>query len=269
MKIHFSHHFLHIFFIVFLLSCQNQEGKPIETPSSKKRIAFTQENKNLEVFEKYAQKIDGNKKLSKIQSLFYTDSDGNTTEAYAWIDEKMEVVKLLQNETKVSGKKMERIFYFLNGLKTMSRQIVYHYELKKPYFSEQRSYYSTKGAVIATFQRYDKQEDLSLVALSLGEKQDCSHRVALDLIKRTGEFETRFRGFDEAFGRNFLVLGTENQSTTLAFNVESPLLKQLKSSENSYKNKCFLDVVFSPITEPNGFTFQALWDLSFAKNEKS
>ena len=263
MKIHFSHHFLHIFFILFLLSCQNQEGKPIETPSSKKRIAFTQENKNLEVFEKYAQKIDGNKKLSKIQSLFYTDSDGNTTDAYAWIDEKMEVVKLLQNETKVSGKKMERIFYFLNGLKTMSRLIVYHYELKKPYFSEQRSYYSLTGAVIATFSRYSSTEELDLTELKKTDKQELNHRNALAVIKRIGDFETRFRGFDEAFGRKFIVLGTENQTSTLAFNVESAILKQLMNGEKKYKNE-LLEVQFSPITEPDGFTFQALVDLNYS-----
>lgn len=85
------------------------------------------------------------------------------------------------------------------------------------------------------------------------------------MIKRSGDFETRFLGFDEAFGRKFLVLGTSNQSTTVAFNVESPILKQLKNNEKSYKNKRF-DVEFSPITEPDGFTFQALINLSEAKN---
>jgi hypothetical protein len=235
----------------------------MEEQSSKKRIAFNQENKNLEVFEKYAQKIDDNKTLSKIQSLFYTDSDGNTMEANAWIDKKMEVVKLYQTENKVSGKKVERIFYFLNGLKTMSRQIVFHYELKKPYFSEERSYYSLTGAIIATFSRYSSSEELDLVALKKTEKQALNHATALAIIKRTGDFETRFRGFDEAFGRNFIVLGTEKQTSTVAFNVESPILKQLKSGENKHKNE-LLEVQFSPITEPDGFTFQALVDLTYA-----
>ncbi|MCX8486704.1 MAG: hypothetical protein ORN53_05950 [Crocinitomicaceae bacterium] len=140
--------------MLLLVSCKNEQGKSVASNSTKKRIAFTEENKNLAVFEKYALKIDGNKSLSKIQSLFYTDSDGNTTEAFAWIDENMEVLKLQQNENMASGKKIERIFYFLNGIKTMSRQNTYHYELKKPYFSEQRSYYSLTGAVIATFSRY-------------------------------------------------------------------------------------------------------------------
>lgn len=219
------------------------------------------------VFEEYVKKIDENKQLEKIQSLFYTDSEGNTNEASAWLDGNMNIVKIKQVEILTSGKKYERTFYFCDGLKTVSQQIISHYELKKTYFTQQLSYYSTSGSVIATFQRYAKQEDLSLVDLSVGEKQDSPHRVALDLIKRTGEFETQFREFDEAFGRNFIVLGTENQSTTLAFNVESALLKQLKSNENSFKNKC-LDVEFSQITEPDGFTFQALVDLSFAKNEK-
>lgn len=262
MKISFSHHFLLSFSIFFLFSCTNQPGKSIEEPSSKKRIVFTQENKNLEVFEKYAQKIDGNKTLSKIQSLFYTDSDGNTTEAFGWIDKNMEVLKLQQNENKASGKKVERIFYFLNGLKTMSRQIVYHYELKKPYFSEQRSYYSLTGAVIATFSRYSSTEELDSIELKKTDKQELNHQYALSIIKRTGDFETRFRGFDEAFGRKFIVLGTDNQTSTIAFNVESPILKQLMDAEKQHKNK-LLDVQFSPITEPDGFTFQALVDLTF------
>ena len=84
--------------MILLVSCKNEQGKSVASNSTKKRIAFTEENKNLDVFEKYALKIDGNKSLSKIQSLFYTDSDGNTTEAYAWIDDKMEVLKLQQNE---------------------------------------------------------------------------------------------------------------------------------------------------------------------------
>ncbi len=252
--------------MILLVSCKNEQGKSVESNSTKKRIAFTEENKNLDVFEKYALKIDGNKSLSKIQSLFYTDSDGNTTEAYAWIDDKMEVLKLQQNENMASGKKIERIFYFLNGLKTMSRQIIYHYELKKPYFSEQRSYYSLTGAVIATFSRYSSTEELDLIELKKTDKQELNHQNALSIIKRTGDFETRFRGFDEAFGRKFIVLGTENQTSTIAFNVESPILKQLISAENKHKNER-LEVQFSPITEPDGFTFQALVDLTYSSKE--
>jgi hypothetical protein len=266
MKTHFRFPFLLFFLLFSLVNCEN-ESTPRTPKKEKKRIAFSEEFKDLLVFEKYVKKIDENKKLAKIQGLIYMDSEGNTNEASAWLDPNMNIVKIKQVEILTSGKKYERTFYFCEGLKTISQQVISHYELKKPYFTEERSYYSTSGSVIATFQRYAKQEDVSLTDLSEGEKHDCPHRIALDLIKRTGEFETRFRGFDEAFGRNFIVLGTEDQSTTLAFNVESPLLKQLKSSEKSFKNS-YLEVEFSPITEPDGFTFQALVNLSLVKNEK-
>jgi hypothetical protein len=124
--------------------------------------------------------------------LFYTDSEGNTNEASAWLDANMNIVKIKQVEILTSGKKYERTFYFCDGYKTVSQQIISHYELQKTYFTEHRSYYSTNGSVIATFQRYNKQEDLSLVELSVGEKQDCPHRVALDLIKRTGNSKRDF-----------------------------------------------------------------------------
>lgn len=256
-----------LFLLLFsLVNCQHESVS--STPEKvKKRIAFSEEFKDLVVFEKYVQKIDENKALQKIQGLFYTDSDGNTNEATAWLDANMNIVKIKQIENLTSGKKYERTFYFCDGLKTVSQQITAHYELKVPYFSEERSYYSSNESVIATFQRSSKQEDLSLQTLSVGEKHVCSHCEALDIIKRTGDFETRFRGFDEAFGRNFIVLGTENQSTTLAFNVESPMLKTLKNNEKSFINKPF-DVEFSPITEPDGFTFQALINLSLVKDEQ-
>jgi hypothetical protein len=264
MKTYFASPFLLVFLSICLTNCQNEPAS--HAPKvEKKRIDFSDEFKDLVVFEQYVKKIDENKQLQKIQGLFFTDSEGNTNEATAWLDADMNIVKIKQIENLTSGKKYERTFYFCDGLKTVSQQITAHYERKSPYFSEERSYYSTNGSVIATFQRYSKQEDVSLSALSVGEKHACSHQTALDMIKRSGDFETRFLGFDEAFGRKFLVLGTSNQSTTVAFNVESPILKQLKNNEKSYKNKRF-DVEFSPITEPDGFTFQALINLSEAKN---
>lgn len=266
MKNSFRPTLLLFFFLFSLVNCQHESASR-KPEKAKKRMAFSEEFKDLVVFEKYVQKIDENKALQKIQGLFYTDSDGNTNEAIAWLDANMNIVKIKQVENLTSGKKYERTFYFCDGLKTVSQQITAHYERKVPYFSEERSYYSSNGSVIATFQRYSKKEDLTLEALTVGEKHACSHREALDMIKRSGDFETRFRGFDEAFGRNFVVLGTENQSTTIAFNVESPLLKAMKSNEKSYKNKRF-DVEFSPITEADGFTFQALINLSLAKDEQ-
>ncbi|MFM6934389.1 MAG: hypothetical protein ACKOXP_03035 [Flavobacteriales bacterium] len=249
-----------LFFI--LLSCSNEPAKERQH-TEKKRIEFPEEFKKLAVFENYVQKVEKNKNLDRIQSLFYTDSEGNTTEAIAWINNKMEIVKMKQTETQTNGKKTEQTFYFLNGLKSVSQQVVYHYEKKHPIFTEKRSYYSLTGAVIATFERTATTENLSSVELENGVKEMLDHQKCLAIVKRTGDFETRFRGFDEAFGRKYIVLGTDHQTTTVAFNVESPILKQLLQSESSYKNKR-MDVQFSPITEPDGFSFQALVSLDFS-----
>lgn len=261
MNINFFAKFLLSIVCIMLVSCHDQ-SEPIHKPLPKKRIVFSKENKNLIVFENYAQKIDGNKKLEKIQSLFYSDAEGNTTEAFAWIDRKMEIVKLQQKVNLVSGRKIERIFYFFNGIKTMSRQIIQYYDLKKPYFSEERSYYSLTNSVISTLTRYAHTEELELGTFKESKKHFVSHETALSVIKRTGDFETQFLGFEEAFGRKFIVVGTENQTTTVAFNVLSPILSELIKSEKSSKNK-LLEVQFSPMTEPDGFTFQALIDLEY------
>jgi hypothetical protein len=114
--------------------------------------------------------------------------------------------------------------------------------------------------------RYAKTEDLELGTFKEAKKHVVSHVTALSIIKRTGDFETRFQGFEEAFGRKFIVVGTENQTTTVAFNVLSPILKELIKTEKSSQNK-LLEVQFSPITEPDGFTFQALIDLEYASNK--
>lgn len=265
MNINFSVKFLFPIICILFFSCKNQ-NEPVHKQHPKKRIVFSKENENLIVFENYVQKIDGNKSLEKIQSLLYSDEDGNTTEATAWIDKKMEIVKLQQIINEISGKKIERIFYFLNGVKTMSRQIVFYYDKKNPYFTEERSYYSLTNSVITTFTRYAKTEDLDHATFQEAKKHEVPHNTALSIIKRTGDFETRFLGFEEAFGRKFIVVGTEKQTTTIAFNVLSPILTELIKTEKSSLNK-LVEVQFSPITEPDGFTFQALIDLEYVPNK--
>jgi hypothetical protein len=178
----------------------------------------------------------------------------------------MDIVKLQQKVNLISGRKIERIFYFFNGNKTMSRQIIQYYDLKKPYFSEERSYYSLTNSVISTLSRYAQTEELELGTFKESKKHVVSHETALSIIKRTGDFETRFQGFEEAFGRKFIVVGTENQTTTIAFNVLSPILTELMKTEKRSLNKP-LEVQFSPITEPDGFTFQALIDLEYVTNK--
>lgn len=262
MNIHFFTKLLFSIICFILVSCHDQ-SEPIHKPLQKKRIVFSQENKNLIVFENYAQKIDGNKSLEKIQSLFYSDAEGNTTESFAWINKKMEIVKLQQKVNLISGRKIERFFYFLNGIKTMSRQIAQYYDLKKPYFSEEKSYYSLTNSVISTFSRFARTEELDFSTFKETKKHSIPHETALSVIKRSGDFETRFLGFEEAFGRKFLVLGTENQTTTVAFNVESPILTELIKTEKSKKNT-LLEVQFSQMTEPDGFIFQALIQLAYA-----
>jgi hypothetical protein len=263
MKLNFLNKFLIPFFCFVVVSC-NDQSEPIQIQPLKKRIVFSGKNKHLMVFENYAKKIDGNKSLEKIQSLIYMDSAGNTSEAFAWIDKKNEIVKLQQTTSLATGRKIERIFYFLNGLKSMSRQLVYYYERKIPVFSEERSYYSLKNSVIATFYRFSKTEEIDLATFNETRKHSVSHETAVAIIKRTGDFETRFQGFEEAFEKKFIVLGTENQTTTAAFNVLSPILSELIRNEKSRQNT-LLDVQFTPITEPNGFTFQALIQLEYAQ----
>jgi hypothetical protein len=248
-----------------MVSCNSQK-EPVHKEQQKKRIEFSKEHENLNVFENYVKKIDGNKSLEKIQSLLYTDLEGNTTEVFAWIDKKMEIVKLQQMFNEVSGRKIERIFYFLNGIKTMSRQIVYYYDKKQPFFTEERSYYSLTNSVITTFSRFAKTENLDRATFKESKKHGIPHETTLSIIKRTGDYETRFQGFEEAFGRKFIVVGTEKQTTTLAFNVLSPILTELIKTEKSSQNK-LLEVQFSPMTEPDGFTFQALIDLEYVQNK--
>jgi hypothetical protein len=47
--------------------------------------------------------------------------------------------------------------------------------------------------------------------------------------------------------------------------VLNPILTELMKTEKSSQNK-LLEIQFSPITEANGFTFQALIDLKYASN---
>lgn len=57
-------------------------------------------------------------------------------------------------------------------------------------------------------------------------------------------------------GKNYLILGTESMSSTVAFLDYNPTLKLLKNNEKKYLGKKLI-VSFSVKTEANGFTFQA------------
>jgi hypothetical protein len=87
--------------------------------------------------------------------------------------------------------------------------------------------------------------------------------LALKIINQEGEFETNFQSFTENMGKNFLILGTENMTSTVAFLDYNPTLKLLKNNQKRYFGKKLI-VNFSVETEANGFTFQALNDIQIA-----
>jgi hypothetical protein len=87
--------------------------------------------------------------------------------------------------------------------------------------------------------------------------------LAWKIINQENEFETRFQGFTQNMGRNFLIVGTENYTSTIAFGEYSGILNKLKLNEPNYIGKKLI-VDFTLQTEANGFTFQALKNVRFA-----
>ena len=83
---------------------------------------------------------------------------------------------------------------------------------------------------------------------------------AMEILKQTGRFETRFLSFMNAAGKEFIVVGTSGKDayfSVLAIQPDIKAIQLIQADEKKYVNK-LLKVEFTEVTEADGFTFQGL-----------
>lgn len=256
-------------FILFLnlIACANKEEKRSKLNHSLKEIKPL--FKDEDAFENEIKSIETNNKLIEVSSLEYLSSEGDSYLVKGLV----EVSKNKQNMTlrkltfrKVSQNGNETICsYFYIGSRKFSSEceqlIQKGVEFIKVFT---KSYYDDSSNVFFSKSSSGRADSFNKNEFSSCKPTNHDDNLALKIINQEGDFETNFQGFTESMGKNYLILGTESMSSTVAFLDYNPSLKLLKNNEKKYLGKKLI-VSFSVKTEANGFTFQALEDIDFAK----
>ena len=64
----------------------------------------------------------------------------------------------------------------------------------------------------------------------------------------------------EAAAKEFIIVGTKNYNSAIAYNPENKIIKELKNKGESAQ-QTLLKVNFTEVKESNGFTYQGLLDI--------
>jgi hypothetical protein len=189
------------FSLMFLSACSSSENG--EDSSKPAKIS------NEEVFEKRIADIDNNPDLSMLRSLAYNDNDGNTVEAYAYLNAKSEAVRFEEkyNDAK-SGNFGTNTFYVENGKKFATREIYFDSKRKEQAFVERVSYYNQKAKVVFSKVRYAKTEEgLNKSSFNPSTPIDCSEKRVMKVMNQEGEYQTTFQGFVRSNGMVYALVG--------------------------------------------------------------
>jgi hypothetical protein len=92
------------------------------------------------------------------------------------------------------------------------------------------------------------------------EKKKFSVLNAMEILNQKGPYATRLQGFMEAAAKEFIIVGTKNYNSAIAYNPENKIIKELKNKGESAQ-QTLLKVNFTEVKESNGFTYQGLLDI--------
>lgn len=239
---------------------------------AEKKDSLEQSNKNSSTksffdgettFEDEISKIDQDTELTEVTSLDYMDAEGKSWIVKAMVDNNMNVRKLMMPQTFSNGDNSYMSFYYIGDRKFAS--IEEYSRVRNDQFSKTitKSFYDDSLRVFFSKKAHQTENEEPGLSYTKCKNEAHSDALALAIINQEGDFETKFQGFIENMGRNYVIVGTQNYSSTLAFSEYSGLLKQLKANEKKFLGKK-LKVQFTTSTEENGFTFQVLTNLTLA-----
>ena len=227
--------------------------------------------KEGEIFFDLKENIEHTEGITDAKSLEFMSAEGVLFKATAKIDSFGEVNMLIL-EQEFENKLKNEFYFYKNGLKRISLQSYTEFNEEYNYYSEIISFYDDSENVIYTGNRNSKDID-SLYWLSYTgiDKQSHSDKFTLDLLKREGLFQTNFLGtaYLKEQEKLFLIVGPKNRAytSTLAVIEKTEFLDQLIKYENKNIGK-LLDIDFTHATQTDGFSYQALLNVSLAEESQ-
>ena len=254
-------------FLLYGCSGDNEDANYPKIDSANFRSDFLEG----EMFFDLKESIERSEGLADAKSLEFMSAEGVIFKATAKIDSFGEVHMLIL-EQEFENKLKNEFYFYKNGLKRISLQSCTEFHEQYNYYSEIISFYGDSENVIYTGNRNSKDIDsLHWLSYTGIDKQIHSDKFTLDLLKREGLFQTNFLGtaYLEEQDRLFLIVGPKNQSytSTLAVIEKTEFLNELIKYENKNIGK-LLDIDFTHATQTDGFSYQALLNVSLAEESQ-
>jgi hypothetical protein len=251
-------------FILFglVVSCsQNTQDKNKSNYALKEiQPMFEQEQE----YENEIKSIESNKKLVEVTSLEYLSSKGETFLVKALVqnvNQEMTLKKLNFKQLYQNGNEITWSYYY-KGLRKIA-SVCDQSIIKKDKFIKviTKSYYTDSSQVFFSKRLHGNSETIDEKNYAKCEPISHNDEQALKIINQKGEFETKFQGFAENMGKIYLILGTENFTSTVALSEFNPTLQLLKNNEKKFLGKKLIVEFF--VNEDGGFKFQALKSVRF------
>lgn len=235
MKRSLSASFVIFLFLLILGACTTAEEKiPV---SDETTLAEYVPGKEEVAYEEYMSGIDSDNTLGGGNSLFYSKGNGEYTEVEFLVNEKNEMVKMIEYYTQETLTVAKNIFYLKDGKKFATRELFEQGPLNNLSFVERITYYDQDEKPIVTKSRVAPfEQDLEQESFHMADKHDCSMKHALEILNQEGEFNTTFQGFVSEDAFLYLVVGgtgaNDYTSSLLVQNVDQTIAK-LKANEMS------------------------------------
>ena len=222
-----------------LVSCG--ETEPTAPEDS---VAEYTPDKEEVVFDEYIAGIDGNDSLRTGNSLFYSKGEGEFTEVEFFVNEKNEMVKMIEYYTQESMTVAKNIFYFKDGRKFATKELFEDGEGEAMHFVERVSYYGEDEKPIITKRKVATYEqDLDYESYEVAPSHDCDMTRALEILNQEGEFNTTFQGFVKEDVFQYIIVGgsdPDDFSSSLVVQYVDNTIMKLQQNE--------LDMIGTPLT---------------------
>jgi hypothetical protein len=249
----------HVCFLLLFAACGASSNGDDSAPPAK--------ISNEDAFEKRIATIDNNPDWNLLRSLAYNDNDGNTVEAYAYLNEKNEAVRFEEKYNDVkTGNFGTNTYYVENGKKFATREIYYDKSRKNKPFVERVSYYNKKAKVIFSKERFSSSEEgLNQVKFSPASPKDCSEKRVMKVMNQQGEYQTTFQGFVEGNGMVYALIGGPGKNdpvSSLSIQHEYGDIAKLLADERGNIGRK-LKIQHDVAQSADGLQFQVLVALEF------
>ena len=221
-----------LFFLVILLSACNNKDETLLDPSTD--IPTTQKDisafNGQEKFDKAVNFLDTAEHPLAFSSLNYANDLGISKKVSGFGNQNGDIIKLQQETTYPSGQAETISYYFgPNGMICANRHFV-HFAEKTSFCMDTKSYFDKNGKVIYTCKRQsDNEEKLLKLPYASAEKKKFSVLNAMEILNQKGPYATRLQGFMEAAAKEFIIVGTKNYNSAIAYNPENKIIKELKN----------------------------------------